>query len=56
MWTDISRRQHSRLGLRYPSDLRDAEWALIEPLLPPANPVKITRRAVSEAARFVGFA
>lgn len=35
MWTDITRRQHSRAGLRYPSDLRDCEWALIEPLLPP---------------------
>jgi putative transposase len=38
MWTDTSRRQHSRSGLRYPSDLRDGEWALIEPLLPPAKP------------------
>jgi putative transposase len=38
MWTDTSRWQHSRSGLRYPSDLRDAEWALIEPLLPTAKP------------------
>ena len=38
MWTDTSRWRHSRLELRYPSDLRDAEWALIEPLLPPAKP------------------
>jgi transposase len=37
MWTDITRRQHSRAGLRYPSDLRDAEWSLIEPLFPPAK-------------------
>jgi transposase len=37
MWTDITRRQHSRAGLRYPSDLRDTEWALIEPLFPPAR-------------------
>lgn len=37
MWTDITRRQHSRAGLRYPSDLRDTEWALIEPLFPPAK-------------------
>jgi putative transposase len=37
MWTDITRRQHSRAGLRYPSDLRDEEWALIAPLLPPAK-------------------
>ena len=37
MWTDITRRQHNRAGLRYPSDLRDTEWALIEPLFPPAR-------------------
>jgi putative transposase len=37
MRTDITRRQHSRAGLRYPSDLRDAEWCLIAPLFPPAR-------------------
>jgi len=37
MWTDITRKQHSRSGLRYPSDLRDAEWALIAPMFPPAK-------------------
>ena len=37
MWTDITRRQHSRAGLRYPSDLHDAEWVLIEPLFAPAK-------------------
>ena len=37
-WTDITREQHKREGLRYPSDLTDAEWALIAPLLPPARP------------------
>ncbi len=26
-----------RRGLRYPSDLTDAEWALIEPAIPPAK-------------------
>ena len=36
MWTPATRRQHSRVGLRYETDLTDAEWALIEPLLPPA--------------------
>jgi transposase len=34
MWTPTTRRQHSRSGLRYETDLTDAEWALIEPLLP----------------------
>ena len=37
-WTDITRQQHKREGLRYPSDLTDAEWALVAPLLPPAQP------------------
>src|SRR5215213_7423730 len=35
MWTPATRRQHSRTGLRYETDVTDAEWALIEPLLPP---------------------
>ena len=26
-----------RRGLRYPSDLSDAEWALVEPMIPPAR-------------------
>jgi transposase len=34
MWTPATRRQHSRDGLRYESDLTDAEWELIEPLMP----------------------
>src|SRR4051794_19846853 len=36
MWTPTARRQHSRDHLRYGTDLTDAEWAVIEPLLPPA--------------------
>jgi transposase len=38
MWKPEQRRAADRRGLRYPSDLRDAEWALIEPLVPPAKP------------------
>jgi putative transposase len=34
MWTPTTRRQYSRDGLRYETDLTDAEWALIKPLLP----------------------
>jgi transposase len=34
MWTPATRRQHSRDHLRYETDLTDAEWALIEPLMP----------------------
>ncbi|MHB1217919.1 MAG: IS5 family transposase [Alphaproteobacteria bacterium] len=36
MWTPTTRRQHSRAGLRYETDLTDREWELIEPLLPKA--------------------
>ena len=34
MWTEITRPQYERCGLRYASDLTDEEWGLIEPLLP----------------------
>ena len=34
-WTELTRRQHARVGDKYASDLTDAEWALIEPLMPP---------------------
>jgi transposase len=37
MWTVQQRQIHKRAGLRYPSDLTDAEWALVEPLIPPAK-------------------
>jgi transposase len=37
MWTPEYRRAADRRGLRYPSDLTDAEWGLIEPLIPPAK-------------------
>ena len=39
MWTAATRAQHMRDGLRFASDLTDAEWAVLEPLLPPASPV-----------------
>lgn len=34
MWTDTTRKQHARKGLRLPSDLTDEEWAVLSPLLP----------------------
>lgn len=37
MWTMEQRKEHDRRGLRYPSDLSDGEWALIERLIPPAK-------------------
>lgn len=37
MWTKDNRRLYDRAGLRYPSDLTDEEWALVERLIPPAK-------------------
>jgi len=36
-WTGIARREHSRKGLRYPSDTTDREWLLTSPFIPPAK-------------------
>ena len=35
MWTSTTRQHHSRDHLRYGSDLTDAEWEMIAPLMPP---------------------
>ncbi len=37
MWTVENRARYDRSKLRYPSDLTDAEWALVEPLIPSAK-------------------
>ncbi len=37
MWTEITRPQYERSGLRYTSVMKDEEWNLIMPLLPPVN-------------------
>ena len=44
MWTDTTRRKHARKGLRYSSDLTDAEWAVLEPLLPAVSRLGRPRR------------
>ena len=33
-WTDITRREHNRYYTRYPSDLNDEEWAVVEKFIP----------------------
>ncbi len=38
-WTEITRRQYRRDGLRYASDLTDEEWQSIAPHLPAAKPL-----------------
>jgi hypothetical protein len=35
MWTSKNRADRSKL--RYPSDLTDDEWKLVEPLIPPGK-------------------
>ena len=37
MWKPEHRRNADRRRLRYPSDLTDAEWALVSPLIAPAK-------------------
>ena len=37
MWSKENRARYDRSRLRYPSDLTDAEWAHVEPLIPPAK-------------------
>ena len=37
MWTSENRQRYNRDKLRYPSDLTDAEWSLVEGLIAPAK-------------------
>jgi hypothetical protein len=37
MWTVKNRGRYDRGKLRYPSDLTDSEWELVEPLIPPGK-------------------
>lgn len=57
MWTDTTRAQHARTGLALPSDLTDAEWAVLEPFLPPPSqvgrPRKWPLRRIVEAILYV---
>jgi len=57
MWTQITRRKYEREGQRYASDLTDAEWALIEPHMPPAKrlgrPRETELRAVLDAILYI---
>jgi transposase len=36
MWTHENRPKYNRDHLRYPSDLTDDEWAVVELFIPPA--------------------
>ena len=50
MWTAENRGRYERKG-RYPSDVTDEEWALIEPHLPPER--RVGRREVLNAILYV---
>ena len=56
-WTKITRAQYLRNGLRYASDMTDAEWGLIARKLPPrrrlGRPRKVDLRKVVEAVLFI---
>ncbi len=54
MWTPATRRQHSREGLRYETDLTDAEWAVIEPLMPDTHSISLTRTAAPKRCAIPG--
>lgn len=56
-WTETTRRQYRRDGLRFASDVTEAEWALLEPLMPGISPLGRPRttdlRAVVNAILYI---
>lgn len=56
-WTETTRAHYRRDGLRYASDLTDAEWALLRRLLPPrkrrGRPRETDLRRVVEAVLYI---
>ena len=57
MWTDTTRALHARSGLALPTDLTNAEWAKLEPLVPPpaatGRPRKWKMRKIIEAILYL---
>jgi transposase len=56
-WTEITRQQYRRDGLHYASDMTDAEWKLIEPLMPGrcgrGRPREISLRVIMNAILYI---
>src|SRR6202035_5782141 len=50
MWTEEHRAIHRRDGKGFPSDLKDAEWVRLEPLIPQASPGGRPRKTDMRAA------
>lgn len=59
-WTEITRAQYRRDGLRYASDMKDDEWALIEPFMPArcrrGRPRKVDLREIVNAILYIAGA
>jgi len=55
MWTEEHRRIYRCEGSGYPSDLRDAEWARLAPLIPEASPGGRPRKTDMRAAMNANF-
>jgi putative transposase len=57
VWTEITRPKYLRAGLRYASDLTDAEWQIVEPFMAPrahlGRPRKIELRSVVNAILYI---
>jgi putative transposase len=56
-WTEITREQYRRDGLCYASDMTDAEWIIVEPLMPPpcrrGRPRAIDLRVILNAILYI---
>lgn len=56
-WNETTRSDYDRRSLRYASDTTDAEWALIEPFMPPPSsvgrPRKVRFRDVWDAIQYI---
>ena len=56
-WTELTRTQHMRNTTRYPSDLTDAKWNVVRPLLPDRNhlgrPREVDLREVWNAIQYI---
>jgi transposase len=59
-WTEFTRKLHERASPRYSSDVTDAEWSIIGPLLPGPNqlgrPREVEMRGVWDAIQYIASA
>lgn len=57
VWTEITRPKYLRAGLRYASDLTDAEWSIVAPLMPLRSrlgrPREVELRSVMDAILYI---